>query len=682
MQFQAEFLPPLVRELVCYNVDLETSIKPELKELSCIIDNQGLLDRRSIQQFLAEGVTEGPVNPTIQSTDLTPFKYSCSLVHTELYQLCSNRASTLSKLFADQLNWMGPISKSASEIWFDLYENGHFNQAWLVGSTVLEQLLRNIGAMKTMIGSPLTLNIRNLLWHGFIIPSDDVPLGAYGAMLISLTMTITQDIRTALKEPLMIQHQYPKSFYGEDALRSQPLDPLSHFDSDYEKVAYGQPPSLVDTKQLVDTFHQLISQSLFIAPGTKELWTEACLHLSRNNNSKFTFVISTLPLIEHALRLIYVAINHCKEDRKSALIAGEYYLTLDVILDKVVPVEFYNAQSDVLLNLQGHQRIQNKLHQDLGDSVMNLFSDLFIHGLGPRLRDRTSHGEFNYYLMTQVEQETWFGYYTGLVTFLLQKYMPKDSESVSIEVKEFLSRINQYPECRFDERSILKKEVFRCQYLLSEFVGFASKSRELISGANTTEGNTENEVMVEIIHSIDGAVVFSNIGSFSEGISFDDRMKTSLANWSMVGWREDVSADMFSSNLPAWILIVRSIHNAIEKVITKFRTQSEQLSQRQLSSRSRKQFGNMKSMIPRLFGMLIGCLGLVERHVLTWPAGMSRRNDKKMENMSISEEKANAEEIMIRLKITTFVDKFVSNFDRVKLKEIEGLWQELLKNVF
>jgi hypothetical protein len=108
--------------------------------------------------------------------------------------------------------------------------------------------------------------------------------------------------------------------------------------------------------------------------------------------------------------------------------------------------------------------------------------------------------------------------------------------------------------------------------------------------------------------------------------------------------------------------------------------------------------------------MLKGCLVLVEHFVLnpTYPPDrallpdteirivpdMAHANDtsgridrKEPTRMpsdaatTETDKSSSADEILLRLKITTFVDKFVSNFDRVKLNMIEPVWEELVKTV-
>ncbi|KAI8347836.1 hypothetical protein B0O80DRAFT_464453 [Mortierella sp. GBAus27b] len=677
---RAVFLPPLVQDLVCYdNTTTPPNPGPNLQgsEPLKFLGNQGCLSADTIQSCIPDSVvttqaathgnTRTSPSTTTSSTvtvsatdpcDLAPFKAACIAVQLELLELSTKSSKSLKDIYADTIGWLGVAGKRAAEIWFELYERQAFDQALIVGSTVLEQLISNIiytlqgpdkfipflvrdllavrcltkcidksliHVLKTMIGSPLTLNIRNLLWHGFILPGDDIPLDAYGAMLIAVTMTITHNARTILSPTLLaIRHQHPKAFYiGQGQAQGAVTEGGNEdeFDALYEKVAFGTTPPFLDSSNLIVILNKIILQSQLVTPGTAQQWTDACRYLESDgegkNTSGFVFVMTTLPLLEHALRLLYVSVNQCKEDRKSALIAGEYYLTLDVILDKDVPAEYYDTDSPMLAKAIGScdpSPIPNQLHSVLGEKVMNLLDDLFIHGSGPRIRDRTSHGELNSYLMVDITREPWFHYYTGLVIHLLYKYLPSNSTGSQFpEVLKYTSWIEEYATSRFDEWNVLKRETCRCQALLLEHMTATAASADVVD-----PGESSNQQPIDVILAYDNAVVFSSPWDVTE-VSLESQLGFSLSSWQAVKQNDDplsLPKVLATSNLSAWILILQSIHGAIQKVTVKVKVLTEQLLQRQLSSRSRKQFEAMRPIIPRLLGMLKGCLALVELFVL------------------------------------------------------------------
>ncbi|KAF9958802.1 hypothetical protein BGZ72_010864 [Mortierella alpina] len=739
MHTRAAFLPPIVSNLVCFDKTDVVTGEFSLDVAPPLITGNGLLSIEAMARFVPQAVLVGPFTKAPDPQALCPFKGACVTVYAALQSLLHDRSLTLQEVYSEQLEWLGASGKRAGEIWIELFAGQQYDQAWLVGSTVLEQLLGNIiftlesqdkfipflvrdllavpclkksvdptlmGILKTMMGSPMTLNIRNLLWHGFIIPQDPVPLDAYGAMLIAVTMTIAASAQTKLQGPLQERHLAAKMYYPSNLTQ---VHTTEDFDAVYERLAFDTTHPSLDWNKYSTTLESLIAKSSFVTPGTQKQWTLACRHLRHaETNAPFVFVMATLPLMEHALRHVYVTANGCKEDRKNALIEGEYYLTLDVILDHFVPAAYYSA--DALGRMEcDPSKILNKLHTNLGPEVMNVFKDLFLLGSGPRLRDRTSHGELNVYLTRDISAEPWFGYYMGLITHLLRRSLPDSLEETGQDVlNQCTSWIANYSTCHFDDWAILKKEVARCQTLLAAY-----HSTVTITNESLDDNHLASWEGVDIILKPQFSVLFSNQQIFALA-SLEDQIQECLDAWQPTN-PHDVGESMFGGNLPAWILIIQSIQEAIQKVSLKVLTLAKQLRNRQLSSRSRKQFEAMRPMVPRLLGMLVGCLALVEHFVLRMPGTPkvpscpTSRESRSRTPQVISvdalspgastpatpstplptcnsksgtpADRSAAAEIRLRSKLTTFVDKFVSNFDRVKLTLIESAWEDLLRGV-
>ncbi|KAF9925155.1 Histone deacetylase hda1 [Linnemannia zychae] len=444
MHQQTSFIPPFVRDLIYFD-------RNQYSTLDEFISNDGLLILDTIQPCLPQAVIIGHIPSSSQPEDFDPFRRSCCGVLSKLEQLIQQRVggnlgvpeesfSRLSDIYRlkELEPWLGEAGYRAAEVWLELFVRGDYNQAWLVGSTVLEQLLVNIiftlqgpdkfipflvrdllampclnqsisptliAVIKTLMGSPLTLNIRNLLWHGFITPRDQIPLDAYGAMLIAMTMTIADEIQKKLRNGLSIRHGCPKTEFYFRQKYNKALDEdytidemaLDRFDAVYERVAYNNDrelPLLLRFGRNENQSHfsallvieALVHTSAFVTPGTTEQWTFALQHLALDQHTPatellilaesrafkpapFMFVMASLPLLEHGLRLMYVRLNGCKADRSSALIAGEYYLTLDVILDQYVPPEYYETDAAVLKDYDT-SAIPNRLCSALGLQAM------------------------------------------------------------------------------------------------------------------------------------------------------------------------------------------------------------------------------------------------------------------------------------------------------------------------
>ncbi|KAG0034856.1 hypothetical protein BGZ81_002622 [Podila clonocystis] len=381
--------------------------------------------------------------------------------------------------------------------------------------------------------------------------------------------------------------------------------------------------------------------------------------------SSFVFVMATLPLAEHSLRQMYVSLNECKEDRNCALVAGEYYLTLDVLLEPYVPSEFFVTNSPRLIT-HDLSRIPNRLYRELGPTLMNMMKDLFMYVYGPRLRDRTSHGEFNTFIGHDIKQEPWFEFYAVLTLGLLQHSMTAKSEICFREHRDVLdiehTCIRNYTSTRFDEWTVTRRETMRCFSLLAIYRNLAFLSEA---------------PWIEIVPLIKGSSVFSleNLGSRS----LPDQLSKALAVWPIRSTTDVATGSGQAigsmNNLPAWIIIIQRIQDCISNVTLKMMSLSEQLQKRQLSSRSRKQFETMKSVMPRLMGMLVNCLCLVEQRVL-----VCAKESKITEDLGLLE-RASQEDIQVRSRLTMFVDKFASNFERAKLNLMEAAWEDLAKGI-
>ncbi|GJJ74987.1 hypothetical protein EMPS_07345 [Entomortierella parvispora] len=712
------YLPPFVWDLVYFDRHSLSSYTAVTAGTNFLATN-GLLVLDALQpgSVLPEVVLHGQVTTAPEPQDLDPFKHACVEVLSSLQNLIGQEGS-LAKLYSEQLSWMSESSQKSCEIWFDLFMVGSFDQAWLVGSTVLEQLLgtiicslqgpdtfvpflvrdllsvpcltkciprRLIQGLKTMLGSPTTLNIRNLLWHGFITPQDAIPLDAYGAMLLAMTMTIASTAQGKLKVTPRTRHLLPKLYYHLSTQGGVSDTCEEDFHRLYESAIYDLPIPSPNIIEAPNALRDLVDESAFVTPGTKGQWRSAIHHIEIGSKTPFLFVMTTLPLIEHSLRLLFVDINECKEDRRAALIAGEYYVTLDVILNSTIPAEFFSPDSPVLSKYDA-EHIPNELFVALGPSMVNLLSDLFLLPYGPRLRDRTSHGELNIFLGRDIRGDPWFHCYLGLVLHLFRQHIPAHqlaNDHLTPACTRCEDWIDQYSRTRFDEWSALKKEATQCLFSLTKYRSIAKM---------LDDGTTKQWIRQIDRQGCDQATIFPDLERMSWLSTKDQLVACARA------WPESNPQSPFGSNISAWILILQSIQVATDRVTTKIATFTEQLERRQLSSRARRQFEQMRPIIPGLLGMLADCLVLIEYLVFSGVVESTLDNTTALQGtktVAISKgttvmtstggdmaiDRSSVGEIQLRLRITTFVDKFVSLFERVKLELIESAWEQMDREV-
>lgn len=97
-----------------------------------------------------------------------------------------------------------------------------------------------------------------------------------------------------------------------------------------------------------------------------------------HNNTFYRYgkcLLLLLPQMEQVLRSIFCLANGCPE-RVLTAESTSFYTTLDEILAENIG----DAQT-------------NKVRAVLGDSIIEMLQDIFVHQKGPRIRDKVSHGE-------------------------------------------------------------------------------------------------------------------------------------------------------------------------------------------------------------------------------------------------------------------------------------------------
>ncbi|ORX59841.1 hypothetical protein BCR36DRAFT_579288 [Piromyces finnis] len=286
-----------------------------------------------------------------------------------------------------------------------------------------------------LFGGPNYLNIRNLLWHGFVIlpppPSITVPEilmnNKYDSFPIhyyfQLTWTVFTVTFNRMKKSLNHKYNYTQKQNYKNAtftINRTFSNTISNnqfvFNFDYEL--------LYKNKSFI---HNLIDESCFPIEESKTLWHEAFHYYFKiikndklrivenkeiNNYNILLFLTAILPLFEHSLRCLYVAVNQLKENRYLTANTHEYYIIIDTIFNEFLLVDDYqngkNQQKEIsskndnglsnvknIMGLDLTSKIkQNKIIQLFKPSYIMVIYDLLILQQGIRIRDKLSHGDF------------------------------------------------------------------------------------------------------------------------------------------------------------------------------------------------------------------------------------------------------------------------------------------------
>ncbi|KAJ3127409.1 hypothetical protein HK098_006398 [Nowakowskiella sp. JEL0407] len=279
-----------------------------------------------------------------------------------------------------------------------------------------------------LLGPPTTINLRNILWHGFAEehdPSLEFSYRVYSRALISLVLNVSVAIST-----------YDFKFTPRKLLQFEPDD---------------------------------INASLAI------------------NSNYFTQVCRNLPKLESELRRIYVTANNLDETWHLTAETNRFYLTLDILLDEfVIEPEMW---TDVTGGIRKKNRTgkKNAALDVIGDLEVKIIHDIFTSDLGPRIRDRISHGmvscsdssipEWLFTLTDFLFQQLINGYCTlGNKTIIIDQYTPNfDVETV------YRNAVKEY--CRVKKVAMQLKNIAR--FLLE-----TERGGSLISVKSFIEDNT------------------------------------------------------------------------------------------------------------------------------------------------------------------------------------------------
>ncbi|XP_031758125.1 endoplasmic reticulum membrane-associated RNA degradation protein isoform X2 [Xenopus tropicalis] len=244
------------------------------------------------------------------------------------------------------------LERSLGDVYLMVGKECPFLLRDLLASAELAEILSKpvMDVLKVFLGSPESLNLRNILWHGFASPDEISP--KYCSTLLLLTAGLGQLLKTYL---------------------SQTQSPLKH-------RAYFLFNNLKDmhlfpniSEEALFAAELLIAKSKFVLPHMASFWIEAIAAFQQNRYADC--IILLLPQLECSLRLVFTAVNNCP-NRMLTAESAVLYTTFDEILAEQLDNES-----------------ENQVPFILGEPAMEFLLDFLNHQEGPRIRDHLSHGE-------------------------------------------------------------------------------------------------------------------------------------------------------------------------------------------------------------------------------------------------------------------------------------------------
>ncbi|KAG7376000.1 hypothetical protein PHYPSEUDO_014693 [Phytophthora pseudosyringae] len=253
---------------------------------------------------------------------------------------------------------------------------------------------------------PSGLNLRNLVWHGFMAPAEFPK--CFGCLTLLLIMALPRyfDRRSGEsgsgaeeKKEVNLQLFRIDSFDASFVTRSE--ERLDEEDSEMQQdlVAVLRRETRTERDKVVGWW----STAPFIPLGRSTLVRRA-IEALLNRGDELWFLFAVFPVLEHALRLEFLRTNQNHAGLSSAYGFAQidaYYSTLDgfgqkdkhqVLLHPAVllDVDPVGSSSDEKKDVES---VANALYEKLPLASLAILLDLFMMSSGPNLRAKLCHGE-------------------------------------------------------------------------------------------------------------------------------------------------------------------------------------------------------------------------------------------------------------------------------------------------
>jgi hypothetical protein len=234
---------------------------------------------------------------------------------------------------------------------------------------------------RALIGPLNGLNLRNVTVHGFVAPHEFNP--SYTALMLVLVASISKFIQ---------------SKFGTD-YQIRPLRVLSENFSYLDEIVLDKQSLVRMVQDEHSKWDSLLDHSLFSLSPWKSMWKYAIqLYI---DGFLYQSLVALFPLIEHAIRRIFVCANQ-ENDHDVSLInqfmtadSNVLYTTLDILLSNTVATSI--ATTTVKWN-----SVFDQLGPQLGNIVFDTLiwsgsEDLDLKSTYecPRIRDHVSHGNID-----------------------------------------------------------------------------------------------------------------------------------------------------------------------------------------------------------------------------------------------------------------------------------------------
>ncbi|KAL3659849.1 hypothetical protein V7S43_015152 [Phytophthora oleae] len=235
---------------------------------------------------------------------------------------------------------------------------------------------------------PSGLNLRNLVWHGFLTPAEFPK--CFGSLTLLLIMALPRYFHREMVETELFRID---SFDDRFIIQA---DDREH--SEMQKgIVAALRAELPASRQ--EAFRRWTTAP-FIPFGRSNLLRRAIEALVERGDELW-FLFAVFPVLEHALRLEFLRVNQKRAGLSSAYGLAQidaYYSTLDgfgqkdkhqVLLHPAVLLDSKDDEEDAIML----ESMGNALYENLPFASLAVLLDLFMMSSGPNLRAKFCHGE-------------------------------------------------------------------------------------------------------------------------------------------------------------------------------------------------------------------------------------------------------------------------------------------------
>ncbi len=225
--------------------------------------------------------------------------------------------------------------------------------------------------ISVLVASPVMLNIRNIIWHGFLDARELDSM--YVDFIVLLYVSVCQVIQ-AKTDSFVLK---PRIKYKVDEVEEERKVQLKRMTNRWEGIDHGT-TFIQDCKSILSNSYFNIPFREPIVIAAIEQYEKAIQAKDEQISQYHLLFCSNLlfPQFEHALRRLFVSINPCVPESELIAESEVLYTTFDAILHNQI-TQFEQP---------------NMLGEELGDTLTDALLDCFLHYTGPRLRDKAAHG--------------------------------------------------------------------------------------------------------------------------------------------------------------------------------------------------------------------------------------------------------------------------------------------------